>query len=198
MDWAGMLKKNRSYRRFISKDIPNKELIEILEQNRFIASPHNMQELRYFIVKNEADAIFQEVKWAALITEHEGPKFDERPPVYIVIVRDSQSKANAAALWCEVGIASQTILLSAIEKGYGGCCLGAFREDRVRKILGLSEDVVPLLIIALGQPKEDVHIVPAKTGDSLKYYKNEKSAHYVPKLEVEDLILNYREFFQTY
>ena len=46
----------------------------------------------------------------------------------------------------------------------------------------------PLAVIAIGKPAESIYLVPATSGDSLTYYRKE-GVHYVPKLQVEDLLI---------
>jgi nitroreductase len=50
--------------------------------------------------------------------------------------------------------ASMIILLSAVNEGIGASFVGAFKDDKVTKILGLPIHVKPIGIIALGYPAE--------------------------------------------
>lgn len=52
----------------------------------------------------------------------DGPAEGERPSAYIIIACDLSLGRNKQ--WDD-GIAAQTIMLSAVEKGYGGCMIGA-------------------------------------------------------------------------
>ena len=46
----------------------------------------------------------------------------------------------------------------------------------------------PLAVIGIGKPIESIFMVPASPGDSLDYYRKD-GAHFVPKLQVKDLLL---------
>jgi nitroreductase len=51
----------------------------------------------------------------------------------------------------EIGHIAQNILLQAVALGLGAAVVGAFRDQEISKILGLSEDLTPVLIIPIGE-----------------------------------------------
>jgi len=88
------------------------------------------------------------------------------------------------------GIAAQTIMLGAAEKGYGGCMLGNVRRSQLAESLGIDTSLYSVdLVLALGKPKEEVVIVPVKDDGKVSYYRDENQIHYVPKRALEDIIL---------
>lgn len=52
----------------------------------------------------------------------------------------------------EVGTAAQNVALQAVSLGLGMVFVGAFRDDEVRRLLGLSADQDPLAILPVGEP----------------------------------------------
>ena len=89
---------------------------------------------------------------------------------------------------CDDGIQAQTILLGAVEEGYGGCIIKAFKNDALRQILQLPEHLKIMYVIALGKPKETVVLEPMKDGD-FKYWRDANDTHHVPKRGIEDLVI---------
>jgi nitroreductase len=85
-----------------------------------------------------------------------------------------------------MGIATQTILLRAVEMGLNGVCIAAFDKEKVREALQLP--LTPQLIIAIGRSAERIEVVEIAEGDDQKYYRN-NGTHFVPKIKVEDLII---------
>ena len=79
------------------------------------------------------------------------------------------------------GIAAQTILLSAAEKGLGGCMFASINIPELNSKLEIPS--------ALGYPKETVVIDEASEGDNLKYHRDANNVHHVPKLKLEDVLL---------
>ena len=90
----------------------------------------------------------------------------------------------------DVGIVSQTMMLGAAEKGYGGCMLATVKRPELAEVLGLDlERFTVELVLALGKPKEEVRVVPVGPDGSVKYYRDENQVHYVPKRSLEDILV---------
>lgn len=187
MTFRELLLKNRSYRRFYQdKAIELSELMEMIGNVRLAPSPANLQPLKFIPVNNREmnREIFGYLKWAGYLKDWSGPVEGERPAAYIIMTGDREASAHMA--W-DLGIALQTILLSAVEKGYGGCAIAAFDKGAVQRLLELPETLQPALVIALGKPKETVVLDDVKDND-IKYWRDEKQVHHVPKRSVADLI----------
>ena len=95
---------------------------------------------------------------------------------------------NLSRFQRDVGIVAQTMLLTAVEMGLGGCLIGNFNAGSLHDAIGLVAHIRPLLIIAIGKPDEEViltDVVNGKTG----YYRDEQDRHYVPKRKLEDLVI---------
>lgn len=52
----------------------------------------------------------------------------------------------------EVGHAAQNLLLQAVALNLGGVPIGAFEDDQVSQVLGLSKNEAPLYLIPVGHP----------------------------------------------
>ena len=147
--------KNRSYRRFDSSaKISFKQIEKWIELARFSASGRNMQSLKYAVVIEEQtnEKIFPNLGWAGYLTNWEGPEEGERPVAYIAVLHD---KLIADNYFCDDGIVMQSILLGAVEDGFGGCMIGTVNKNKVAKILKLPENLEILWIVALGKPAEE-------------------------------------------
>lgn len=53
----------------------------------------------------------------------------------------------------EAGHAAQNVLLQAVALGLGGAVVGAFDDERVRKVLSLPKGEQPLYLVPLGRPQ---------------------------------------------
>lgn len=133
MDIKELILKNRSYRRFYEDvSIPENELSEFVDNARLSATGGNVQSLKFILSgKPETNAIiFPTLAWASYLKDWPGPSEGERPSAYIIIVND---KNISEKYWCNQGIAAQSILLSAVEKGYGGCMIAAVQRKNLQK-----------------------------------------------------------------
>lgn len=185
-----LVAKCRSYRRFYGDiQIPMEELRELVDTARLTASTGNSQPLKFKIVSAPSDcaAVYANLTWAAALKDWDGPPEAERPTAYILILCDQRIAKNRLT---DTGIAAQTIMLAATEKGYGGCMIGNCRRGAILNALGLDPDTFSLdLVLALGKPKEEVLLVSVGDNGSTAYYRDENQVHYVPKRSLEDILL---------
>lgn len=187
-----LVEKNRSYRGYDeSYKFTKEELMELVDLTRFVPSGMNAQVLKYKLAweKEEVDLIQSTTKWAAALPQLTIPHDGKHPTAFIVMCQDTNLAANLQAHGKDIGIAAQTILLGAVEKGLGGCMIGNYNPATVKEKLGLAENLEPVLIVALGKPDEKVVIVDIKEDGKINYYRDENDVHYVPKRKLEDIVL---------
>lgn len=184
-----LILKNRSYRRFDeSHPVSRNELLEMIDSARISGSARNAQPLKYYL-SNELELnekIFSTVSWAGFLKDWPGPGPGERPTAYIVQMHDTTLGSN---YFCDDGIAAQSILLTAVEMGLGGCILASVRKETLSGILNLPKHLKIIQVIALGKPVEKVVLEEMKEGD-IKYWRDENQVHHVPKRSLNELVIN--------
>ena len=185
-----LLKKSRSIRRFYEDDpVPEEMIRDWVDNVRYTPSTANGQTLKFRICTSQEDRekIFPNLKWAGALPDWDGPEEGERPSAYIIVLCDNTLGKNKQT---DVGITSQTMMLGAVEMGYGGCMLGNVRRTELAKHLSIdSERFTIELVLALGKPKETVKIVDIPENGSVKYYRDQDQVHYVPKRHLEDVLV---------
>lgn len=204
MDYADIVKKTRSYRRFNGqKAIAKKELVDLVDLARITSSGANRQYLKYMVFSKDSpegtalcNQVFQNIKWAGYLSDWDGPVKEEQPTGYIVLLRDTSIFENISI---DEGIAAQTILMGATDKGFGGCFIGSFNKGNIEEVLSLSTisggPYQIALIIALGYPVENVVLEDIGTNgitsipDNIKYYRDKKNIHHVPKRTLSQVLL---------
>jgi nitroreductase len=186
---AELVRKNRSYRRFY-QDVPVKleTLRELVDLGRLSASALNLQPLKYVLSwEPEKNAlIFPNLGWAAYLKDWKGPGEGERPSAYIIILCDTQINQSPG---CDHGIAAQSILLGAAEKGLVGCMIATVNRKELSKVLNLEPRYEIVLVIALGKPKENVVIDKVGPDGSIKYWHDAGETHHVPKRALDNVII---------
>lgn len=183
-----LLKKNRSYRRFFQEErIGTEELASWVANCRLCASGRNLQALKYVIVQSResCEAVFPTLAWAGYLKDWNGPEEGERPAAYIIQILDRNLTENCL---CDDGLQIQTVLLSAVESGFGGCIIKAFNNTALRRILQLPENLQINYVIALGRPKEKVVLEPMREND-VRYWRTSDGLHHVPKRSLEEILL---------
>lgn len=181
--------KNRSYRRFHQDvSVGQETLEELVDLARLSGSVANLQPLKFML---SADArknavIFVHLAWAGYLKDWPGPSEGERPAAYIIILGDTRLKQSFG---CDHGIAAQSILLGATERGLGGCMIASVRKPALSQALAIPDHYEILLAIALGKPKETVVIEAVGPAGDIKYWRDAEGTHHVPKRSLDELIV---------
>jgi nitroreductase len=182
--------KNRSYRRFHEDhEIDESDLLDLIDLARLSPSAANMQPLKYILsnTPERNNRIFPGLAWAAYLKEWPGPAEGERPSAYIIILGDTEISKNIR--W-DHSIVAQSMLLGAVEEGLGGCIIGAVSKEKLREELHIPERYEIMLVLALGKPKEKVHIESVGSDGDIKYWRDEEGVHHVPKRSREELVID--------
>lgn len=183
-----LIEKNRSYRRFFQEvDITTENLRDLVDLARLTASGGNKQSLRYKLINHpdENEKVFSCLSWAGYLTDWAGPVEGEKPSAYIIILNDPRIKTNPQY---DVGLACQSILLGAVEKGLGGCIFGSVNRIELQKLINIPQELEIMLVLALGKPKENIVITDVKNND-IRYWRDQDGNHFVPKRKLEDLLI---------
>lgn len=183
-----LIKKNRSYRRFdAARAVSYDEFLRMVEAARCSGSSANRQRIRFALVNDSdgCDKMFENVAFAGYLKNWAGPTESERPTAYIALMCKEETIDTSLAI--DIGIASQSILLTAAEMGLGGCMIRSFKKAEVDKILG-KDGYNTAFVIALGKPAERVYLTDAIDGD-IKYFRDGNDDHAVPKLSLEELVI---------
>ena len=184
-----LILKNRSYRRFHEEvDIKLATLRELVDLARLSASAKNWQPLKYILsCDREKNAlVFPNLVWARFLTNWPGPSEGERPSAYIISLGDTE----ISRFWdYDAGIAAQSVLLGATEKGLGGCMIANVDREGLRGALEIPRRYEILLVLALGKPKEKVVIETVGPGGDTKYWRDSRGVHHVPKRSLDDIII---------
>ena len=154
MDVFEAIKKRRSIRAFKNIDVSDEIVEKLIDAARWAPSAGNIQPWEFIIVRSLDTK--RRLAEAAL-----NQTFIEEAPVVIVVCADYQRSARGygsrgATLYCiqDTAAAIQNIHLAAIALGLGTCWIGAFREEPVKKLLGIPDGVRPVAIIPVGYPAE--------------------------------------------
>ncbi len=184
-----LILKNRSYRRFHQEvTIGLETLRELVDLARLSASALNLQPLKYVLScdPQKNALIFPHLGWAGYLKDWPGPGEGERPSAYIIILCDTEISRSVG---CDHGIAAQSILLGATEKGLGGCMIATVKRQELSKALGIAPRYEILLVLALGKPKETVVIEEVGPDGDIKYWRDSQGVHHVPKRALDDIVI---------
>lgn len=180
MSLSDVIKKRRSIRKYLPRQVPNSIVKEVLAAAGWAPSAHNSQPWRFIVLADAsvkrrladamADAWVKDLQRDGITVESD--KRTERverfatAPVLVLAcltVVDLRKFPDSERQMCErdlavqsFGAALQNLLLAAHVKGLGACwfCAPAFCKETVRKILKIPDAVEPQAFIAMGYPAE--------------------------------------------
>jgi coenzyme F420-0:L-glutamate ligase / coenzyme F420-1:gamma-L-glutamate ligase len=179
-DVLDAFKNRRSIRKYLTKEVPQKLIADVLAVAGWAPSAHNAQPWRFIVLDNAsvkrklADAMAE--AWAADLAKDGAAVEDEKrkekaerfanAPVLILACLTMEGMHNFAdekRQQCErdlamqsLGAALENLLLAAYAKGLGACWFSApaFCKERVRSVLKIPAEVEPEALVVIGYPAE--------------------------------------------
>ena len=180
MELFDAIKGRTSCRNFSQDPVDEHDIMKILESAIWAPSPMNAQPWEFLVIENPQikEKIFQEAeqrrKWGQDVSGWKwlgkySVDFLKIAPILIVVVGDPQ-KTGLDAFMEEGGVgyqhacaaAIQNMHLSAHALGLGTLWFTLFDRKEIRKILDIPQEKVPLAIICVGKPKENIPPPPRK------------------------------------
>ncbi len=152
MDLMEAIKNRRSIRRYKESPVPENLLKEVLNAARLAPSADNSQPWKIVVVRDE------DVR-SKLSAACNGQKFVLQAPVLLVVCGIPEEAFQTVGGYMsshviDASIALDHLTLAAHACGLGTCWIAAFKEDKVRSMLGIPEDVRVVALTPLGYPDE--------------------------------------------
>jgi nitroreductase len=185
-----LVKKSRSYRRFDEqRSIEREIIVDLVDIARFCPSARNRQPLRYVVSTDpEKTARIRDCLMFALdLPDWGGPVKGERPVAYITIVTVDKCTPYTGH---DVGIAAQTMLLAAAERGFNGCMFGSIKKKELKSVLSLPEHFEIQLVLAFGYPAEQVVLEEVGNDGKTNYWRDPEGVHHVPKRALSEVLIH--------
>src|SRR5512135_1057430 len=159
------IRTRRSVRRFRDQVVEDEKIQTILESIRHSPSWANLQCWRFVVVKDRptrekiSDLSYVESFFAPLSYKtNPARKGLAEAPVILVACADP---SESGTLWdqpyymTDIGIAAQTLMLSARALGLGTVFVGVFEEKQLRGLLNIPQNIRIVGLFPLGYPLEE-------------------------------------------
>ncbi|MGO9613167.1 MAG: nitroreductase family protein [Dissulfurispiraceae bacterium] len=172
MDLFEAVKTRRSIRRFLDQPVDDEALKTVLDAVRMSPSWANFQCWRLIIVRDrQTRQAISELTYVESFFRPLGYKVNPakkgiaEAPVVIVLCADP---TKSGTIWgqhyymTDVGIASQTLMLSAKALGLGTVFVGVFDEEKIHRLLDIPPAIKIVGLFPLGYPKEDIKAGPPR------------------------------------
>jgi len=147
-----IIKRRRSTRKYKSKEIPDDVFLRVMEAARLAPSGKNLQPWHFIVVKDG------ELRAKLAVASAHQSFIAEAPMIIVACAYPENSYAKMGRYmksWpVDVAIAVDHLMLLAEEEGLGTCWIGSFREDEVKTLLDVPDDVKVLALTPLGYADE--------------------------------------------
>jgi nitroreductase len=156
-----IMKGRRSIRRYQDKEIPESDLQKILEAVQWSPSWANTQCWEIVVIK---DKEMKERINETLSAKNPARKGLPGAPVVLVVCGKTLSSGYYKGevttkfgdwVMFDLGIATQSICLTAHSLGLGTVVVGLFDHDKAKQVLGVGEGYEVVAILPVGYPAKD-------------------------------------------
>lgn len=146
--------KRRSVREFQEKEVSNDIIKALLEDAMAAPSACNKKPWEFYVIRNEEkrEAIKKGIKYS---------NFNSKVLIIVAGNTDNSLTKDDDDYWIQdCSAAIENILISALSFGLGTCWCGVKpvknRIERVKEILDLPDNIIPLGVIHVGYPKNEI------------------------------------------
>jgi nitroreductase len=152
MDVFEAIRGRRSVRRYREDPVEPADLDRLIDAGVWAPSGGNAQSWRFVIVQDE-----DRIRRLRMVS----PGMPGPPPCVIAICQDlEEAERRGARLGRErlalfdAAMAAENVLLAAYAVGLGTCVVASFHAEAVRQVLGLPDEIEPILLVAVGRAAE--------------------------------------------
>ena len=80
-------------------------------------------------------------------------------------------------------------MLGAAERGISGCMIASVYRQLLCEYLNIDKQFYVQLVLALGKAAETVVLEDIDPDGDIRYWRDEKNIHHVPKRQLDDVII---------
>ncbi|MDD5065723.1 MAG: nitroreductase family protein [bacterium] len=151
-----------SVRKYASRKVPRKLILQCLEAARIAPSAENFQPWRYMVVDEEP--LLTGLKNAATNTIYFLTRWAHTAPVIIVLLARTDLAVRFIGpvfkgldyYLLDLGIGTEQLVLEAADLGLGTCWIGWFNVGAVEKLLKIPKKYKLIGLLTLGYPDKNL------------------------------------------
>ncbi len=167
MDFFDVLRNRQSIRAFKKKDVEEEKVNIILEAIDSAPSAGDLQAYEIVVIRDQE-------RRSALAEEALNQDFIAQAPLNLVFFINPRRSVRrygqrGMRLYClqDATIAATYAQLAATALGLGSVWVGAFYEERIKKLVDAKDDLMPVAIISIGYPDEEPEFTPRRRIDDI-------------------------------
>ena len=167
MNFFELVKARQSVRMYLTKPLEEDKLQQILRVANAAPSAGNLQTYEIYVVRERQHKL-------ALARAAMDQYFIAAVPVALVFcahpsLASTKYGDRGTRLYSlqDATIACAFAMLAVVGQGLGTVWVGAFDDDAVRKVIGVTDELVPVAILPVGYPAETPEKTPRRRLDDL-------------------------------
>lgn len=167
MEYSALIRERHSVRAYRSDPVEDEMLAQVLEAARMAPTTANRQPFQLVVIHTAG-------RKQDLMRIYPRDWFTQAPLVICACGVPSQGwvHRDGKTYWeVDVAIAMDHLILAAANLGLGTCWIAAFDRQAARDVLGLPNDVEPLLFTPLGYPADKAGPKMRKSIEQLVRYE---------------------------
>jgi nitroreductase len=168
LDAIQAIKTRRSIRRYKKDVIPDEIIKELLEAAMSGPSTANQRPWQFLVITDPK--ILAEIPKV-----HPGAPYAPNAPLAILVCGDMELEKFPGFWIIDCSIAAQNLLIAAQAKGLGAVWTGIYpmkqRISGIKELLKLPENIIPLALIPIGYPAEQLNVEDRYEASRVHYNK---------------------------
>jgi nitroreductase len=167
MEFSDVIKNRRSVRGYSDRAVEDEKLSNILESARWAPSWANKQCWHFIVIKDRGK--IEQISKSSAIN-----KWLKNSPVIILACAEpglSGSRNGIDYFAVDVAISMEHLVLAAADLGLGTCWIGAFDEQKMKKVLDVPDHIKIVALTPVGYPAEKQNMREKMTRSIIKSSK---------------------------
>jgi len=181
MEFQDVIRKRRSVRHFIDRDVSDEIVLKLLDAARCAPTGGNLQPWEFVLVRDKANRKrLVDATFLGFMTKTGKPQswIFEAP---VIIAACANTKAGFARygsgeitrtnILMDVAAAIENLLLAAVDLGLGACWISGFDRDKAKEALKIPQDVWIVSLIPVGYTERVQSAPPKFDPKEFTYYE---------------------------
>jgi len=181
MDFQDVIRKRRSIRHFLDRDVPQDVVFKLLDAARWAPTGGNLQPWEFVVVRDRAnrESLVNATFIGYMAKTGKPQKWMLEAPLILAacvnvkraVARYGSGELTRTNVLMDVGAAVENLLLAAVDMGLAACWVAGFVQEKVAAVLKVPEGIKVLALIPVGYSDRIPGSPPRLDPEDFTYYE---------------------------
>ena len=182
MDFQDVVRKRRSIRHFLDRDVPDEMILKMLDAARWAPTGGNLQPWEFIIIrnKNNREKLVSATYIGYMAKTGKPQRWILEAPVIIAtcvnlkraFARYGSGELTRTNVLMDGAAAIENLLLTAVDLGLAACWVSGFDQEEMAAILKIPEGMKVLALIPVGYSDRIPGKPPRLDPEDFTYYES--------------------------